>query len=161
VDVKGLVEYSQWLRDRYLEQLARLPWEEVVKGRGASFDSLRNVFLHTVDAEDRLVNYVISGRMKDWVSRSAEEFGDLGSVRQHAVEVELKTRTYLARLTSVELDRKVEFGRPGTPPMLVRVEDILMHAALENIHHFGELIALMWQMDVEPPHMGWISYIQR
>jgi uncharacterized damage-inducible protein DinB len=64
-------------------------------------------------------------------------------------------------MTSGELERKVEFSRPGTPPMLVRVEDILIHAALENIHHFGELIAVLWQMDVEPPHMGWIGYVQR
>jgi uncharacterized damage-inducible protein DinB len=43
----------------------------------------------------------------------------------------------------------------------VRVEDVLVHLALENIHHYGELIALLWQMDVEPSHMGWIGYLQR
>jgi hypothetical protein len=87
VDSKILFEYSQALRGRYLEQLAKLPWEEVVKSRGGSFDSL--------------------------------------------------------------------------PSISVRVEDVLVHAALENIHHFGELIALLWQIDVEPPHMGWIGYLQR
>jgi uncharacterized damage-inducible protein DinB len=45
--------------------------------------------------------------------------------------------------------------------MIVRVEDILIHASLENIHHFGELIAMLWQMDVEPPHMGWLGYLQK
>jgi uncharacterized damage-inducible protein DinB len=45
--------------------------------------------------------------------------------------------------------------------MIVRVEDILIHAALENIHHFGELIAMLWQIDVEPPHMGWLGYLQK
>jgi hypothetical protein len=48
----------------------------------------------------------------------------------------------------------VEMPRPGTTSILVRVEDVLVAAALENIHHFGELIALFWQMDIEPPHMG-------
>jgi len=158
---RNLLEYSQSLRNRYLEQLAKLPWEEVVKSRGASFDSLRNIFLHTVDAEDRLVNYVIAGHTKDWVSRSPEEFHDMDSLGKRAGEVESKTEAYLAKITSAELERKVEFSRPGTPPMLVRVEDILIHAALENIHHFGELIALLWQMNVEPPHMGWIGYVQR
>lgn len=161
MDSRNLLEYSQSLRNRYLEQLAKLPWEEVVESRGASFDSLRNVFLHTVDAEDRLVNYVIAGRTKDWVSRSPEEFHDMDSLRKRAGAVESKTEAYLAKMTPAELERKVEFSRPGTPPMLVRVEDILIHAALENIHHFGELIALLWQIDVEPPHMGWIGYLQR
>jgi len=49
----------------------------------------------------------------------------------------------------------------GMPPVPVRVEGILIHVAFENVHHFGELIALLWQIDVEPPHMGWIAYLQR
>jgi uncharacterized damage-inducible protein DinB len=160
MDSKSLFEYSQSIRRRYLEQLAILPWEQVTKSRGASFDSLRNILLHTIDAEDRLVNYIIPGRTKEWVSRSPEEFHDIDSVKKRAEDTEAKTKAYLAKLTPTELERKVEFLRPGTPPILVRVEDILIHAALENIHHFGELIALLWQMDVEPPHMGWIGYLQ-
>lgn len=84
----------------------------------------------------------------------------MDSVKKRAEDTEAKTKAYLAKLTSTELERKVEFLRSGMPPILVRVEDILIHAALENIHHFGELIALLWQMDVEPPHMGWIGYLQ-
>ena len=160
MDSKNLVKNSQSVRDRYLEQLATLPWEQVTKSRGASFDSLRNIMLHTIDAEDKLVNYVITGRTKEWVPRNPEEFLSMNSVRKSAEETEAKTRDYLAKLTPAELERKVEFSRPSTQPMLVRVEDILIHAALENIHHFGELIALLWQMDVEPPYMGWLGYIQ-
>lgn len=161
VESKSLVEYSQVLRNRYLERLAGLPWEEVVKSRGASFDSVRNIFLHTLDAEDRLINYVIPGRVKDWVSRNPDEFKDLDSVRKRAREVEAKTKAYLSKMAPGELERKVEFSRPNTPSMMVRIDDILIHLALENVHHFGELIALFWQMDVEPPHMGWIAYTQK
>jgi uncharacterized damage-inducible protein DinB len=161
VNSKVLVEYSQSVRSRYIEQLMVLPWEEVTKNRGASFDSLRNIFLHTIDAEDRLVNYVVAGRTKDWVSRSPEEFRDMDSIKKRASEIESKTKAYLAKLTPEELERKVDFSRPGMPPMIVRVEDILIHASLENIHHFGELIAMLWQMDVEPPHMGWLGYLQK
>jgi uncharacterized damage-inducible protein DinB len=161
MDPRNLFEYSQALRNRYLEQIAKLPWEEVIKSRGASFDSLRNILLHTIDAEDRLVNYVIPGRTKDWVSRNPDDFRDIDSVGKRLKEVESKTKTYVTRIDSAELERKVELPRLGTPSILIRVEDILVAAALENIHHFGELIALLWQMDIEPPHMGWINYLQR
>ena len=157
---KTLVEYSQSVRNKYIEKLAALPWEEVTKNRGASFGSLRNILLHTIDAEDRLVNYIVAGRTKDWISRSPEDFRDMDSIKKHASETESKTKVYLATLTPEALDRKVDFSRPGKSPMLVRIEDILIHAALENIHHFGELIAMLWQMDVEPPHMGWLGYLQ-
>ena len=161
VDPKTLLEYSHALRNRYLEQFATLPWEEVAKSRGASFDSLRNILLHTIDAEDRMVNYAIPGHLKDWVSRSPEDFQDMASVRKRMKEVESKTNAYVAKITPAELGRKVDYSRPGMPPLTVRVEDILIHVALESIHHFGELIALLWQIDVEPPHMGWIAYVQR
>jgi uncharacterized damage-inducible protein DinB len=37
----------------------------------------------------------------------------------------------------------------------VTAEDILIHVFEEEVHHRGELIALLWQMDIEPPLMGW------
>ena len=114
MDSRKLFEYSQVLRNRYLEQIAKLPWEEVVRSRGASFDSLRNIFLHTVDAEDRLINYVIPGRTKDWVSRSPDEFRNIDAVRMHALEVESKAKACVADMKPEELERKVEITRPGT-----------------------------------------------
>ncbi len=160
MDAVKVLEYSHVLRNRYMEQLAGLPWQEVVKSRGASFDSMRNIFLHMLDNEDRMVNYVIPGRPKEWVARSPDEFQDMSSIRTRAQEVESKTKAYVAKITPAELEKKVEYLRMGMPPISVRVEDILTHVALENTHHFGELIALLWQIDVEPPHMGWIAYIQ-
>jgi uncharacterized damage-inducible protein DinB len=160
MDPKSLFDYSQELRDGYLEQLAKLPWEEVVKSRGASFDSLRNILLHTVDAEDRLINYIIPGRTKDWVSLSMDDFRDMDSIRKRVREVEAKSKNYVTKLDSVELERKVEMPRMGGS-ISVRVEDVIVHSALENIHHFGELIALLWQMDLDPAHMGWLAYLQK
>ena len=161
MDPRSLSKYCQALRNRYFEQIAKLPWGKVIKSRGASFDSLRNILLHTIDAEDRLVNYVIPGRTKDWVSRNPDDFRDIDSIGKRLKEVESKTKAYVTRIGAAELESKVELPRPGTPSVLVRVEDVLVAAALENIHHFGELIALLWQMDIEPPHMGWIGYLQR
>ena len=161
MDSKSLFGYSQELRGRYLEQLATLPWEEVIKSRGASFDSLRNIFLHTIGAEDRLINYIIPGRTKDWVSRNVDDFRDMDSIKKRAREVESKAKEYVAKLDSAELERRVEMPRMGMDSISVRVEDVIVHAALENIHHFGELIALLWQLDVNPPHMGWIAYLQK
>jgi uncharacterized damage-inducible protein DinB len=37
----------------------------------------------------------------------------------------------------------------------ITAEDVLIHVFEEEVHHRGELIALLWQMNVEPPPMGW------
>ncbi len=115
MDPRNLFEYSQALRNRYFEQIAKLPWEEVIKSREASFDSLRNILLHTIDAEDRLVNYVIPGRTKDWVSRNPDDFPDIDSIETRLKEVESKTKAYVTGIESAELERKVEMPRPGAP----------------------------------------------
>jgi uncharacterized damage-inducible protein DinB len=95
MDVQKLLEYHHALSNRYLERLTTLPWEEFVKSRGASFDSMRNIFLHIIDAEDRTVNYVIPGRAKDWAPRSPEEFRDMSSIKSRVREVQFKANTYL------------------------------------------------------------------
>jgi hypothetical protein len=32
-----------------------------------------------------------------------------------------------------------------------------MQVTFEQAHHTGELIALFWQQDIEPPEMTWID----
>ena len=161
MDSRKLFEYSQALLNRYLQKVASLPWAEVIESRGASFDCLRDILLHTIDAEDKLVNHIIPGKAQDWVSRNPGEFQDIDSIKKCARGVESKAKTHVENMKPEELERKVELPRKGMPALSIRVEDILVHAALENIHHFGELIALLWQMDVEPSHMGWIDYLKR
>ncbi len=34
--------------------------------------------------------------------------------------------------------------------------DVLMQVSFEQAHHIGEIIAMMWQLDIEPPEMTWI-----
>jgi len=40
-----------------------------------------------------------------------------------------------------------------------REEDTMIDIFQEETHHQGEFIALLWQMEIEPPHMGWGKYI--
>jgi uncharacterized damage-inducible protein DinB len=157
MDAVKLFEYSQVLRDRFLECVASLPWSEVVKSRGASFDSFRGILLHTIDAEDNLVNCDIAGRRAGRVSRKPEEFLDMASIRKCAEEVESGTKAYVVSMKPEDLERKVEIQRFGAPSIWFRMEDVLVHCALENLCHYGEVIALLWQIDVEPPYKGWLG----
>jgi uncharacterized damage-inducible protein DinB len=37
----------------------------------------------------------------------------------------------------------------------ITAEDALIHVFEEEVHHRREEIALLWQMGIEPPLMGW------
>ena len=41
------------------------------------------------------------------------------------------------------------------------VKDVLIHVLIEELHHRGEMIAILWQMDIQPPDMAWISVMKR
>ena len=159
MDASELIRYTHSARVRYLKILNELSWSEVVKDRGASFLSIRDIFLHTVDMEDRTINHTIPGIPSELGHGPWEKFTDIISVEKRINEVEGKTDVYLANLTQSELDRKVTIPRRMGAPFLLRVEDVLIQLAIENISHFGELIAILWQIDKQPPSLSWPSFL--
>jgi uncharacterized damage-inducible protein DinB len=69
--------------------------------------------------------------------------------------VEVRMRKYLDSLPSVGLTKKYTVTNDANQIIDVTAEDVLIHVFEEEVHHRGKLIALLWQMGVEPPLMGW------
>ena len=158
MDVRDLVRYNLNVRRLYFEALAKLPWTEVVKSRGASFDSMRNIFLHLTIVEDRWINYIIPGRFKDWVDPPFDEFKDFDALKEYMLRVEEATQDYLSRITSEELSRRVVIPWGDTPDTRISIETALSHMVVEDLIHYGELSDLLWQMDAEPPYLAYWRY---
>jgi uncharacterized damage-inducible protein DinB len=74
-------------------------------------------------------------------------------------EVEAKTRKFLESLSEDEFRRTFEYSRPDGTKRRNSIEEILVHLVLEETHHRGEIICLLWEMNVEPPFEGWIQYL--
>ena len=153
-----LLEYSQSLRHRYLEALAKLPWEDVIKDRGASFNSLRNIYLHSVSVLDFYVNHVIQGDVT-YPQINYNDYDNIEKIDKYLEQVESKADAYLNKVSPVELSRKIERKQRDGTTITVTVENILIDLFQEETHHRGELIALLWQIDVNPPHLGWSQYL--
>jgi uncharacterized damage-inducible protein DinB len=160
VSVVKLLEYSQELRHRYLDTLAKLPWEEVVSDRGASFGSIRNIYLHMIGCVDGFVKSSIRGQFS--FSRiNYDDYDGIEKIRGYLERVESEVNEYLGTITEEKLSRKIEFKMRDGSTSTYTVEDWLVTLFEEETHHRGELIALLWQIDVDPPHMGWAQYITR
>ena len=158
MEVVKLLEYSQSLRHRYLDTLAKLPWEDVIEDRGASFNSLRNIYLHSVAVLDFYVNHVVQGDAT-YPQINYDDYDNIEKIRNYTEQVESKANAYLNTVTPVELARKIERKQRDGSIITVTVEDMLIDLFQEETHHRGELIALLWQMDVNPPHLGWSQYL--
>jgi uncharacterized damage-inducible protein DinB len=69
--------------------------------------------------------------------------------------VEGRMSRYLESLPPEGITKKYRLTNDVGQDVEVTAEDILVHVFEEEVHHRGELIALLWQMNIEPPLMGW------
>jgi len=158
MDALDLVRYNHVVRGLYFETMMKLPWKEIVKPRGASFDSLRNVFLHLTIIEDRWINYIIPDRFKDWKDQNFNDYKNIAQLREFMVRVHGSTENYLKKLTPEELNRQIVIPWGDTPDTRVSIDTALSQIVIEDLIHYGELSALLWQMGMEAPYLGFWRY---
>lgn len=153
VDVKKLLEYNEDVRHRYFEALAKLPWNKLVENREASWHSLRNIFIHTMGAIDYWLDFLRDEKLR--TRKDFEQYKNMDDLRDYMQHVERRMQEYLSSLNAEGLKKEYEVTNDADEKGVVTAEDVLIHVFEEEVHHRGELIALLWQMDVEPPLMGW------
>jgi uncharacterized damage-inducible protein DinB len=153
VDIKELLEYNRQVRQRYLQALARIPWDELIRNREASFNSIRNIFIHTLKAIDYWLDVLL--KEHNHGAKKYGEFKNLEEIYEYIDYVEGRMQKYLDPPLSGKLVEKYIVRNDLGETVEVTAEDILIHLFEEEVHHRGELIALFWQMNIEPPLMGW------
>jgi len=158
MQVTDLMRYNHVARGLYLDAMAKLPWAAVLEPKGLSFDSMRNVFLHLTFVEDRWINFIIPSRFGEWVDLSFDDFGDIDSLKKYVRQTEIKTEKYLEKLSSEELNRQVVVPWGNKPETRISIETALCQVVMEDMIHYGELSALLWQMNIEAPYLGFWRY---
>lgn len=153
--IKELHQYSSTVRRAFLEKLASLPWETITKNREASFYSMKNILLHMIDNEDWIVNWVFYNKGPEYQRVKSEAYTDMRMIMDHLEKVEGKTKAYLEKADEKELQRRVNFTLSSGAVFDLSVEESLFQSFTEQLYHLGELIALLWQEDIEPPRMQW------
>ena len=153
VDICELLKYNEKIRRQYFDSFTQLSWEEFTKNREASFHSIRNIFIHTLNAVDYWLSFL---QKKDFrAHKKFDEYESFEEAKAFMEQVEKKTFDYLNSLSVAKLRETYTANDDSGKPIQVTAEDILIHLFEEEVHHRGELIALLWQMGVEPPLMSW------
>ncbi|MCW4037245.1 MAG: DinB family protein [Candidatus Bathyarchaeota archaeon] len=153
VEVVKLLEYNRDVRHRYFDALAKVPWEELVKNREASFHSIRNIFIHTLNATDFWLDFLLKEKL--YVHRRFDTYESMEYIENYMTQVEARLELYTSRLDLQGLNAEYSVKNDAGETFTVTAEDVLIHIFEEEVHHRGELIGLLWQMGVEPPLMGW------
>ena len=153
VDIRELLTYTESVRHNYFESFTKLAWNEFTKNREASFHSIRNIFVHTLGAIDYWLDFLQKENLHS--KRKFDEYKTFEEVRAYMERVEKRMQSYLGSLPKEGLRKtytaKDDYGKT----IKITAEDVLIHVFEEEIHHRGELNALLWQMGIDPPPMGW------
>src|SRR5262245_1467306 len=106
-DLKTLIDFHYWARDRMLTSVPALPSDQYVKPMGNSFSSIRDTLVHLLSGE------------RVWQSRwtgtspmshlNPVDFPDLSSLTTAWQSLESDVRSFVGSLSDTDIDRVFEF----------------------------------------------------
>lgn len=153
--LRTFYRYNSRVRRNYLKTILDLSEAERRRDRGASYPSLEAIFIHVLDAFTYWFDLVPHDRADEALSREkAGEALSPAELRSYTELAEGLADGFLSPLRPDDLDREIVChfrGKEGVVEAKFRIGDVLWHMVEEELQHRGELNALLWQIDVEPP----------
>jgi uncharacterized damage-inducible protein DinB len=154
-DLRLLVDYHYWARDRVLDAAAALTPEQYSRDLASSFRSVRETLVHLYSA--------------DWVwcerwhgasptAHVADRFPDVDSLRRTWSEHETKLRTFIDAVGE-DINRRYDYklfnGSPGSSPLWQMVQHVVNHGS----YHRGQVTTMLRQLGAAPgKSMDLIAY---
>ncbi len=160
-----MLAYHAWSRAKYLDLFERLPWRVLVRHRGATFESIRNVHVHVLQVYAWWLVHFFHRREVGPLLATTTYPRSVRELRRMDRTVDAAVRRVARTLRPNALDRKT------VPPVLpgheaearrwrITPREVLWHLVEEDFLHHGEILCMLWQDDIEPPYTGvwWFEY---
>lgn len=148
-DLRDLVEYNYWARDRMLRAVAPLSPDEWTRRLGSSFASVRDTVVHIYSAE--WVWYSRWTGVSPTVPIAADRFDSLEAVTLAWHELESQIRGFVERLPDDETTREIDYRLMNGTPGRSSFQHMLQHVVNHGSYHRGQVTALLRQLGAKPP----------
>ena len=157
--ILGFYRYNSDVRKKYLDAIEKLPWDEVLRERGASFSSTRDVFLHILNAYRYWFQYGIKDNLREYHRADCESFKNVYDLRKYEKEVDSMVLSLVESVQEEDLSR-VYVIQTRNRILRRTMEAILMHMIEEELQHRGELNCMLWQQGVDPPVTSYDDWLE-
>lgn len=147
-ELRSLVDYHYWARDRVLDAAAALPPEQLTRDMGNSFRSIQDTLSHLYAAEWA---WCLRWNGTSPKSFPPDVFTDVPALRAKWGELEAKVRAVLDRMGTEGLDRVIEYtmlnGDQRASVFWQMVQHVVNHAS----YHRGQVTTMIRQLGGTPP----------
>jgi uncharacterized damage-inducible protein DinB len=151
-----MFDYFKKEREGLIHAFDNMSEEDFKKNRELSFESIKDVFVHTVIVEDNWLHYRAAGLGEG--TQKPEDFRNLQEIKKYMTEVDAKTAKLFNTMTTNDLKRGVKRVRPDGEEVVYPLGDVLYHISIEVIHHYGEIFAEFWKMNINAPYYSYLAY---
>lgn len=152
--------YNSFVRKKYLSLIFsdRVPEAERYKRRGASFPSMVDIFVHVLDAYRWWFLFVYNDRTQSWKRLREAKRYTKKEVSEEERKIDSYVMSFVNSLGLKDLRLRMKDQRRGRK---LELREMLLHMVEEELQHRGEMNALLWQIDVEPPIVGFQDYLRK
>ena len=153
---QDLFDYFKKEREKLIPVFKNMSEEEFTKNRGLSFDSIKNVFVHTIIVEDNWLHYRTVGLGE--ITKRVEDFRNLQEIIEYMNEVDTKTNKFFKTITTNDFKKLVKRTKSDGEEIMYLLGDVLYHIPIEMIHHYGEIFAELWKINNNAPYYSYLEY---
>jgi uncharacterized damage-inducible protein DinB len=149
-DIRALLDYTFWARDRLLDAASALTPEQYAQPMGNSFSSVRDTIVHLYGAD-----WIWIARLEGLESPGAfpkpESFPDLASVHTAWSEVERRYRAFGDALTDATVNRVIAFKTLSFGDATGQIGQVIQHVVNHGTYHRGQVTTMIRQLGAPAP----------
>lgn len=147
-DVRTLLDFHYWARDRALDGARALTSEQFTRDLGSSFPSVRDTLVHMYSAE--WAWYQRWQGTSPTAPLSADQYADVAALDVAWRDHESKMRAFLESLGEEGLGRVFEYktlaGQAGRSPFWQMLQHVVNHGS----YHRGQVTTMLRQLGAAP-----------
>jgi uncharacterized damage-inducible protein DinB len=158
-DIARWYSYNSYVRKKYLKTLSELPTSKLSKRTKASFPTVLQIFVHILDAYRWWFIFVMEDRLRGyWKLRTRVK--NISEVKRLESGIDSLVMKFVGSLKRADLEREISW-HDGKKLRRMKLDTILHHMIEEELQHRGEINAVLWQMDIAPPIIGWDDWVNK
>jgi len=155
-------EYNSFVRKKYQRAIfSEVPETERYKDRGASYPSIVDIFVHVLDGYRWWFLYVYNDRTSDATTMSGRKKYSQLEVIEEEQKIDALVMGIVKAITPEGLDLVLTVHEAPDQTWSIKLREILLHMIEEELQHRGEMNALLWQINVEPPITELQDYLRQ